>query len=457
MHLAESQLIPEGTSVLVGYSGGADSTCLLHLLHKAGIDVVAATLHHGQRTEADEELQRCEEFATSLGIAFLSGRADVPAMAAQAKIGIEEAGRNARKIFLRHAAAQTECGLIATGHTRDDQVETVLMRIARGTGIAGLGGIHPVREGFIRPILPFSRAETVRYCEENGLWFTHDSGNFDEAFTRVRIRQRITPEFESINPQFATAVERLAETARAEDEFLDRMAAGLLESAERPINGSLAFLTQDCELELDSRILQSSPDVLVRRAIRLACNFIGGTAEFHHIDLAMQRLNSQKSGSISIPETDVVMQIDAETVTIRRTERDGPFRFPLTVPGETISDVFGWKLTAESWNPGDFVREPGSLEVVIDADSARAPLSFRSVEPEDRMVPLGEAESRNLANMLASARLSQAARQRLPIIMDIAGPIWAPGVRLSERVKVTSATRRALRLRLEPLEPDPGS
>lgn len=456
-HLEKTGLIPAGTSVLVGYSGGPDSTCLVHLLHRAGVDIVAATLHHGQRPEADEELKQCEAFAASLGMPFLSGKADVPGLAAHAKIGIEEAGRNARKMFLRQAAAQTDCALIATGHTQDDQVETVLMRLARGTGISGLGGIYPLRDGFIRPLLPFTRAETLAYCKEHKLWHCHDPGNFDQSFTRVRIRQRITPEFESINPRFAEAVERLAETARQEDEFLNRMAASLLEQAERPLNGHLAFLTRDSELQLDPSLLRHAPEVLVKRAIRLTCAYLGGSPDFAHVESVSAMISGSQSGSISLPESDVVIEVTPNSVTIRRSTGEGPFRFPLTVPGETESPIFGWKLIAQSWDPADFQRVPADLEVVIDADSAKSPLSFRSIEPGDRMVPLGESESRNLAHMLASARLTQAARQRLPIIMDVSGPIWAPGVRMADRVKVTSATKRALRLRLEPLEPQPGS
>lgn len=441
----------------MGYSGGPDSTCLLHLLHACGVDVVGATLNHGQREEAGEEVERCGEFAEQLGIPFITGTADVPAMAAAGKIGIEEAGRNARKIFLKHAAAQTDCRLIATGHTRDDQIETVLMRIARGTGVAGLAGIHPTKDGFIRPLLPFTRAETLRYCEDNQLWHCHDPGNFDEAFTRVRIRQRITPEFESINPRFAEALERLAETARLEDQFLNHMAAGLLERAEEPINGPLAFLTRDIELKLNSQILRTAPEVLARRAIRLASEYIGQVADFDHVTLVTRMLQSGESGSVSLPEGRVILTIDSDSVTIRDLMEDGPFRFPLTFPGETESEIFGWRIIAQSWDPSDYERNNSDLEVVIDADSIKAPLSFRSLEAGDRMVPIGETESRNLCHMMACMRLSQAARHRLPIIIDVAGPIWAPGVRMAERVKVTPNTRRAWRLKLEPVEPTPRS
>jgi tRNA(Ile)-lysidine synthase len=181
-HLRKSGLIPDGSRVLVGYSGGADSTALLHLLHRCGIDVVAAHLHHGQREEAEDELARCQAFAEKLDLPFIAGRADVPRMSREMGMGLEEAGREARYGFFRQAAFGAECDLIATAHTLTDQVETVLLNIVRGTGLRGLTGIPVKRENIVRPLLPFSRDETVSYCKEHGFWTHEDPANTDFAF-----------------------------------------------------------------------------------------------------------------------------------------------------------------------------------------------------------------------------------------------------------------------------------
>ncbi|MFM9873971.1 MAG: tRNA lysidine(34) synthetase TilS [Fimbriimonadaceae bacterium] len=450
-HLEKTQLIPPGISVLVGYSGGADSTALLHLLHSLKFDCVAAHLHHGMRPEGDDELQKCSEFAEALGIPFISGRADVPGLSEKLKVGIEEAGRHARLNFFRQSAYQTNCQLIATGHTQDDHVETILMHMIRGSGPAGLIGIHSSRDSIIRPLLPFTRAETRAYCEANNLWFHDDPGNFNENFTRVRLRHRLIPEFETINPNFRTAITRLAETTESEDQFLNHLAANLLQQSEIPLNGNLQFLTQDVEACFSTTSLANSPEVLIRRAIRLATSFIGGELDYEQTLHIVNLIQHQTQGSITTEKTPIVIEISANEVHIRSLAQEEPFRFPLTIPGETESEIFGWKFTAQSTSPSDYHRDPNSLNVVFDQAKTQGGLHFRAAQPGDQIIPFGESSPRKVTDLLSSAKLTSTARRRLPIICDMIGPIWIPGVRLNERVRISPDTNKALRVQFESL------
>lgn len=449
-HLHESGLIPPESKLLVGYSGGPDSTALLVLLVESGFDCVAAHLHHGMRPEADRELDQCAAFADSLGIPFLSGRADIPAMSAKLRIGVEEAGRHARRAFFQQSAGQTGCSLIATGHTQDDHVETVLMNLARGAGMSGLGGIRPLRDGFVRPLLPFTRDETRMFCKERGLWFHDDPGNFDESFTRVKVRKRIIPEFEAVNPKFKSAVSRVAETLAEEDTFLQHMAANLIQTAEIPLNGNLSFLTDQVEACFDRQALADAPSVLARRGIRLAAAFIGGELGYENT-LAILNSIRQPGSSISVTAGQAVIELSQSRLMIRNLQEIEPFRFPLTVPGVTESEVFGWKFTTLPAPSDGYQREPGSLDAVIDMESAKGGLYFRSAQPGDQMVPLGGDSPRKVSDLLAKSKLTSAARRRLPIIYDMAGPIWIPGCRLADRVRVTDKTVRAISVRFGPL------
>lgn len=446
-HLSDSGLIPPGARVLLGYSGGADSTCLLHLLAEMGVDVVAAHLHHGMRAEADAEQKLCEATADSLGVPFATGRADVPRLANDRKIGLEEAGRDARYGFFRQAAARLECTLIATAHTRDDQIETVLFRIARGTGLAGLAGIPESRDGIVRPFLPFSRAETRAFCEAQGLWFHDDPANDDLNNARVRVRKEIVPAMRAINAGADSSIVRLAAMADEEDRFLDGAAAAALERAEVRLNGELSFLTRDVELAFDRNTLDHLPPVLLRRAVRLAARALGAELDF---DGASAILAGDK-GSLTAEGGDVVLEWDAEMLHGRVLRPTVPFRYPLTLPGETESEEFGWKIVAFPVESATTAPVRASLAVEVNRAAVKGGLHFRSFAAGDSMRPLGFDGTRKLSDLLGEAGLTPAARARLPIVCDMVGPLWAPGVCLDERARPGDGP--VLALRFEVYEP----
>jgi tRNA(Ile)-lysidine synthase len=449
-HLEASGLIPPGVRVLAGYSGGADSTCLLHLLWALGYDVVAAHLHHGQRAEADRELEQCAAFCEQLNVPFVSRRVDVPQLARELQAGLEEAGRHARYEFFAQAAHQASAALIATAHTLDDLLETMLLNLVRGCGIAGLAGIPARRGAVVRPLLPFERAETRAYCAAHGLWFHDDPANFDDALARCRVRLRVVPELERLNPSVRLAAARLAGIAGQEDRYLDGIAGAALERCEAPLNGPLAFLTRDLEAAFRRKDLGGMHPVIVRRALRLAAGHLGAELTYDQVHTAADALPCGKPGSITAPAGKVVLEWGCELLHVYRIEAEAPFRHPLTVPGETEAVAAGWRFVAHPAAGGDPMRPPRSLDVVLDQDAAQGGLYFRSLEPGDRMAPLGMTGARKLADLMSEAGLTLAARRRLPILCDSEGPIWVPGVALGERVKVTPASRNRLCVRLEP-------
>lgn len=450
-HLAESNLIPPKTSVLVGYSGGPDSTCLLHLLRLAGVDVVAAHLHHGQRPEGEMELKLCEAFCGELEIPFVSGRADVPRMAREMRIGLEEAGRKARYTFFDEAATRAGCGLIATAHTRTDLTETILLNLARGSGLAGLAGIPQRRGNVIRPLLPFSRHETRAYCAEQGLWTHDDPANVDLSFSRARIRHRVIPELQAINARAEDAICRLAETAGEEDRFLNGMAAAALEQCERELNGALRFLTIDVEAAFDAVKLGAIPPALFKRALRLAAAALGGSLDYDQVAIVAKSFGGGETGSVTAEGGEVVVEWTQDLLSVRQLTPTTPFRYPLTLPGETLSDEFGWAFTAYETDEPPARIARASLETVLDRSKIVGSLHFRTAQPGDQMQPLGFRGHRKLADLLSEAKLTQAARARLPIVCDMVGPIWAPGVCLDDRARSSKDSRGGIVLRFSTL------
>ena len=449
--LTRTGLLKPGDRIVVGYSGGADSGCLLHLLKQSGYEVIAAHLHHGQRQAADKELKLCELQCNDWGIPFVSGKADVPTMSKHLKVGIEEAGRLARYNFLSQVKTRFEFDFIATAHTGTESIETAIFNMIRGTGPHGFTGIPAARDNIVRPLLNFTRSQTRQYCADNNIWFHDDPNNDELEFSRARIRHRILPEFATINPEFESAISRLLTIVDEEDQFLNGAAAAALEQCELQLNGELAFLTRDIEIAFDRQRLESLPPVLLKRAMRLAFDFFGTPLNYDQTQLLAELFATRQNGSITPEGGTTVGELSDDRLHIRILQPTEPFRFKLTIPGETESETFGWTITAFESTPTKHQNTRQALQVEIDLDKVTGELYFRSAQSGDAMNPLGFEGTRKLSDLLSESHLTPAARTRLPIICDFVGPIWAPGVCLSNKIRKEETTSRVLVLNFKPL------
>jgi tRNA(Ile)-lysidine synthase len=270
--------------VVVAVSGGADSVALLLGLEelvmggRLEVNVIVAHLDHGLRGEAGREDARwVEALADKLKFEVVLGQADVKERAARAGDNLEQAARRARYEFLAEAAAGRGARVVLTGHTIDDQAETLLLRLLRGSGAEGLGGMEPVRALSVasatllaRPMLSWAgRAETEKYCRERGFEFRADEMNEDESFARVRVRRQLLPLMETFNPRVVSAIARAAGLLREDAAVLRSAAEELLKSAgeeEKPLeDGAGASVTGSLSVD----ILKGAPVALRRRALRL--------------------------------------------------------------------------------------------------------------------------------------------------------------------------------------------
>lgn len=256
-------MCPPACRVLVALSGGADSVYLLHNLFvlgkQRGFEICAAHYHHGLRgEEADRDEEFCRSLCESLGIDYVCGHGDVSAYAAEKGIGTEEAARDLRYGFLHDAAARLKADRIATAHTADDNAETLLLNLARGSGLRGLGAIPPVRGILIRPLLLTSRYEIEDYLAENGLFHVEDSTNASDDFSRNKIRHGAVPVLREINSGFARNASRAALLLRDDEDCLESMADGFIERSYR--GGSLS-----------SAALLELPEAVSTRVIRILC------------------------------------------------------------------------------------------------------------------------------------------------------------------------------------------
>ena len=257
-------LPPPGGLILCAVSGGRDSVCLLDCLWKLGrardFRVAAAHLNHGMRPTAQRDEDLVRALCAERNIPFYTETVDVYALCAVWRLTVEETGRRARYDFLRRTADALGADFIATAHHRDDQAETVLLQLLRGTGPQGLTGIPPVRDGIIRPLLDTPRAAIDDYIAAHGLSYVTDETNLDTHYARNRLRLDIMPQLLAINPAAVTHITRTADILRAENDLLDAQAAALL-----PPEGTT----------LPCAALLSAPEALRPRMLRLLTDRLG--------------------------------------------------------------------------------------------------------------------------------------------------------------------------------------
>jgi tRNA(Ile)-lysidine synthase len=240
-HITASGMIHKGETVLCAVSGGADSMCLLRLLcalsGRYGFAVEAATFDHRIRPEGKQDADFVRRCCERWGIPCHCGSGDVPAAAAERGRGLEETARSLRYAFLEDTACKIGAHRIATAHNADDNAETLLLHLLRGSGLRGLGGIDPVRGRLIRPLLGVSREEIEIYCAATHTPYVEDATNADTAYTRNYLRHQVLPLLRERNPNLLTTLGRTAESLRRDSEFLENEAQRCFRSAERRKSG----------------------------------------------------------------------------------------------------------------------------------------------------------------------------------------------------------------------------
>lgn len=433
--LEECGLLPQH-AVLVGLSGGVDSVVLLHALcslrERGRISaVMAAHLHHGLRgADADADAAFCAALCREWDVPFACGRVDVGAVAARRGLSLEMAAREERYAFLRDTAVRLGADCIAVAHHMDDQAETLLLHLLRGSGLAGLAGMRPRMGTLVRPLLGVRRSEIEAYAQAHGLAFRTDATNASDAMTRNRIRHELLPLLGSFNPQI---VERLCATAAllAQDEdCLDGMAqAAAGAEAGRGEADREALLALHGAVR--SRVLK-----------RFLLQAQGGEVERRDVERLETLLEARTGTQIEL-RGGAAAWVDSQRLHVGRPPQQMAFAVPFAAPGRTRTPRGTFFATE------DGTARPGSIyEACIDFDALPEHVVVRTRRTGDRFHPLGAPGGRKLSDVMTDRKLPRWERD-VPLLCSGGQVLWMPGYTIAEPLKITPQTRRILHIIFE--------
>ena len=415
-------LLSAGDRVLVGVSGGPDSIALLaalwELAPRLGLTLEIATVDHGLR-RVEDELALVRERAQALGLPW--HRLVVDVRAGGTSRGLQEAARRARLAALARLAEAQGCRRVALGHQADDQVETVLFRIVRGTGLRGLAGIPYLRPPFVRPLLDVTRTKVLAYLNRRSLPFVHDPSNEDLRFARARLRQLVLPVLTRENPRIGEAMRRLAaDAARAADRAAPTSAAAR------------------AGVHVSAR-LQASLDRAVAAGGTRTFDVAGGhRLTLRYGDLTVTKQKPRTPGPRARASTADVL--DRPEVTIA-----GPGHYPFD--GTTAVLV-----RQADQAPGDTDELTDPRWAWFDGDLVAWPLTLRARRSGDRMRPRGGRGSRKLADLLIDAKIPRDRRDQQPVIASADGELlFVAGLRPAQAAVPTKNTRRLVGVAAVPM------
>lgn len=446
--IREQRLFGPDDTLIVALSGGADSTALLDVLTRLPgyrLNLIAAHLNHclrGEESDKDEEF--CRQLTAGYPIPFLSSRVDVRKMAQSGGLSLEDAGRRARSNFLCQLRETHGAAAVALAHHADDQAETVLMRLIRGSGMTGLSGMaYRNSSSFVRPLLNISRADIEQYLRRHALAWREDASNRDTTFLRNRIRHELLPLLETYNPAIRTALSTTASVVGGDEELLDELA-------------EQAFC-RSCRIERDAVVcdageLNELNPALRQRVMRHAFKQLTGNLDEMsrcHADALRAMLDSSRQNSrLALPQGITCVR-EYDRILFRRASATVQEPAPdilITSPGRYRLPN-GDLLTIETAEPPADLSALPRDTLFVDAGKTGFPWQIRTFRPGDRIVPFGMTGRKKVKEIFIDRKIPPSARTRIPLLFSGADLIWIAGVCASELCRIDNASAAVVRVR----------
>ena len=445
--IKKHRMLTGGEKVLIALSGGPDSSCLASVLtelsRELDLTLFAHYVDHGLRPEeTPAEIEQCAALCKSLGIEFTHSIVNVDELVKNQGINKQEAARELRYKALEEAASACGAKRTALGHTLDDQAETFLMRVIRGSGPSGLSGIPPVRGAIIRPLIGTRKPDILEYLREKGIGYAVDSSNLKDKYLRNRLRQSVMPVLEEINPSIVDTLGRTTEILADEERYF------FIEVTKALMR--LITSKADDHIELFLTPLETLDNAIARRVLRRAIAETSSLRRlgYAHIEEILSLVRNGKPGdSIDLPHKVKVIKkystfliTTAPPVHLETRTMDGP--------GVLEIKEAGMKLEAQiTGSPPD--TGVSSNVCVLDAGTVSFPLTVRARQDGDFFFPQGFGGKRKkLQDFFVDKKVPRFERNSVPVVLSGKDIIWVAGYRTDERYSVSDATKEYLILKV---------
>ena len=453
--LSNKHLILPNSKILIAVSGGVDSMVLLHLFETLApawmLQLVVGHVHHGIRgEEADRDAAGVQEYCQKRNLDFHRLDRDVPAFCREKRLGLEEGARIVRYRALQQLADQVGASVVALAHHADDQAETVLLNLLRGTGMRGLSGMQANRGIFVRPLLAFSKSELLNYAHAQGLRYFHDSSNADLSLRRNRIRHELIPLFtKHYNPAIVSRLNQLASTMNESETFLRHEARTLLSACTK-------------EQDEDKIILDIVPYLTYFKILKkyILCSAIALlTGHFKMLSSQewqkfFRMLKKRSSAKALIVFKNISVRISPSEIIITPANKQKSRQVAISLkPGRVelwggyLLEIFPCQHPLEQ-----IINNKDQNLCYIDADRIAEPLFVRTVKSGDVFQPIGLQGKKKVADYFIDSKIPHSRRSQMPILVCQTGIIWICGYRMDDRFKVLPSSNNILVVRLQHAE-----
>ncbi|WP_110114690.1 tRNA lysidine(34) synthetase TilS [Bacillus sp. CGMCC 1.16541] len=440
------QLVPNHSKIIIGVSGGPDSLALLHFLwekkEEMDLELIVAHVDHMFRgKDSEEDMEYVQQYCREMGVQFEGKQINVGAYQREQQVSAQVAARHCRYAFYEEVMEKYQSDIVALAHHGDDQIETVLMRLTRGSTMNGYAGMKPKRPFergvIIRPFLAVTKEEILQYCKDHDLKPRTDSSNFKKGYTRNRFRHEMLPFLKKENPTVHEKIQRFSEEVSEDQQYLEELTIEAMNKVVKKQEENEIILRRNAFLEMRKPLQRRGIQLILRYLYKEIPQNLSST----HLDsLVLLLEREQPSGTLHFPNGLKVIRSYHDCMFTFEEEKRKPYRYVLNIPGYVHLPT-NKKIICEIHNELPYIQENDTF--VLPLGQIQGPLVVRTRRQGDKMTIKGMKGRKKVKDIFIDCKIPLSERDIWPIVEDSSGEIiWLPGLKKSIYEKVNHSDQR---------------